>query len=156
MTNLIYNFFVHNKQKRLTVHALLLSAKYRALLRFVPVARLRPRFGAEGQETPCEPLETEDLRRVWHISNRVNRVANRTPWESKCFVRALVAQRLLKSYGLPSTFYLGVAKEGTSGMKAHAWIRSGPHYITGGNGEEFAIVAKFTRYPRGWQGETAL
>ena len=30
-------------------------------------------------------------------------------------------------------------------MKAHAWLRCGGLYVTGGTGEEFAQVAKFVK-----------
>ena len=147
MLRLIYNFFVHNKRKVMTIRALLLSAQMRMLLVFVPIKHLRPYLGVEGMESSMDDLDTEQRRNAFWISDRVNRVAQRTPWQSKCFVRALVAQRLLSSYGMASTLYLGVGKDEEGKMIAHAWLRSGPYYVTGGTGEEYATVARFG-YPK--------
>ena len=44
--------------------------------------------------------------------------------------------------GIASTIYLGVFKENGK-LKAHAWLRCGQLYLTGGNGEGMAVVAKF-------------
>jgi hypothetical protein len=46
--------------------------------------------------------------------------------------------------GIGSTMYLG-CKEEKGKMLAHAWIRCGAMYVTGGNGaaDGFAIVEKF-------------
>ena len=63
-------------------------------------------------------------------------------WESKCLVRAMTARKLLKEAGIHSTLYLGVGKD-EGKMIAHAWLRCGQMYVTGGNGSSYAMVAKF-------------
>ena len=78
-----------------------------------------------------------------HISWVVTLISSKTPWESKCLVQALTAQRMLKSKGISTTIYLGVRKEGNE-MKAHAWLRCGEYYVTGGAiREQYTVVAKF-------------
>ena len=69
-------------------------------------------------------------------------MCSRTAWESKCLVRALTAQRLLKKKGIPSTMYLGCKME-EGNMVAHAWLRVGKLYVTGGNGESYSKVDRF-------------
>ncbi len=77
------------------------------------------------------------------ISSRVLFVSAKTPWESKCLVQALTAQKLLKNQGISTTIYLGVRKEGNE-MKAHAWLRCGEYYVTGGAiREQYTVVARF-------------
>ena len=50
---------------------------------------------------------------------------------------------MLKNKGISTTIYLGVRKEGNE-MKAHAWVRCGQYYVTGGAiREQYAVVAKF-------------
>ena len=44
--------------------------------------------------------------------------------------------------GIHSTLYLGVGKD-EGKMIAHAWLRCGQMYVTGGNGSSYAMVAKF-------------
>ena len=73
---------------------------------------------------------------------RVNRITEHTLWESKCLVRAMTARKLLKEAGIHSTLYLGVGKD-EGKMIAHAWLRCGQMYVTGGNGSSYAMVAKF-------------
>ncbi|WP_051204843.1 lasso peptide biosynthesis B2 protein [Butyrivibrio sp. VCD2006] len=60
-------------------------------------------------------------------------------------MRALTAQKLLLEKGIESTLYLGCKEDETGKMVAHAWIRCGKAYVTGGNGaaDGYAIVEKF-------------
>ncbi len=148
MFRLLYNFIRYNPRRAMTLQALFLAGYYRFLLKFVPVKTLQPRFGQKGQETPLDVVLTLEQRQdAYWIQDRVERVANRTPWQSRCFVRALVAQRLLCARGLSSSLYLGVGKSDEGAMRAHAWVRCGPHYITGGDGTGYATVAKFAKWP---------
>ena len=148
MWKLLRNFIFYNHQRWLTVQALFLSAWARLVLRFVSISRLHPFLGEPGVESSHATLPRESVRDVARISRRVSRVARKTPWQSKCFVQALVAQTLLKNRHLPSTLYLGVGKDENQKPIAHAWIRCGSYFVTGGNGADYAVVAKFTRYPR--------
>lgn len=134
-------FIKHNHNKRITIAVWFWAAWYRFRIRFVPMKYLRKSFGIEGEESPVEGSK-EDYRYARTIAEYVNRSANNTPWESKCLVRALTAQRLLKKRGIPTTMYLGVKMEDEK-MVAHAWIRTGKLYVTGGNGTGYANVAKY-------------
>ena len=49
---------------------------------------------------------------------------------------------MLKRNTPSTTIYLGVNKLNNE-MKAHAWIRCGKMYITGGNGAGYATVTIF-------------
>lgn len=137
----IKGFLKHNHNKRITITVWFLAAWYRFRIRFIPMKYLRKSFGIEGEESPEEGTR-EDYRYARTVAEYVNRSANNTPWESKCLVRALTAQKLLKKKGIPTTMYLGVKREGEK-MVAHAWIRTGQLYVTGGNGAEYATVAKY-------------
>lgn len=138
--NLIH-FLKYNPQKRLTVLAYLLSAKYRFLLRFVKPKRLQKKWGREGQESP----ETEVPWKYGYARNVslvVDRICSKTAWESKCLVRALTARQMLKMKGIQSTLYLGCSREGGR-IVAHAWLRVGKMYVTGGDGTGYSVVDKF-------------
>lgn len=134
-------FFKHNHNKCITITVWFLAAWYRFRIRFVPMKYLQKNFGIEGEESPTEGTR-EDYRYARMIAEYVNRSADNTPWESKCLVRALTAQKLLKKKGIPTTLYLGVKTESEK-MVAHAWIRTGRMYVTGGTGEGYAMVAKY-------------
>lgn len=128
----------------MTVQAFALSAVARLRVRFYPSSGLHRFLGVVGEETPQDAELTIQQKKdaIW-VADRVNRVANRTLWESKCLVRGMVAQRLLRHYGIPSTLYLGVGRDDERKMVAHAWVRCGSFFVTGGNGENYAVVAKF-------------
>ena len=138
----IYRFVRYNKCRKLTVRAFFLSAYYRLCILLVKPKKLHKRWGLEGEETDREGIAPWQYRYSYWVSYAVDHVCSRTAWESKCLVRALTAQRLLKTKGIPSTMYLG-CKMGEGKMLAHAWLRVGEMYVTGGNGEEYSIVDRF-------------
>ena len=143
---LLYNFIFKTKRRRLTIKAVFLAAIARFRIYYSPGSKLYKYLGESGSETDLGEIESPEKRRdVFFVSDKVNRVAKRVPWESKCLVQAMTAQRLLRSYGLRSTLYLGVgrAKEEGGKMVAHAWVRCGPYYVCGGNGDDYGIVARF-------------
>jgi len=129
----------------LTVKIVFYAAVARFRVFFFPGNRLHRYLGEKGVETGTGIPETEQLKKIALVSRRVTRVAERVPWESKCLVQAMVAQRLLRGFCIESTLYLGVGrnKDDNDKMVAHAWLRSGPYYVVGGSGEGYAAVAKF-------------
>lgn len=115
----------------------------RAYILFVPFNKLRKKMGKIKAESP-ENVDFNTIRVAREIGNLVVKVSIYTPWESMCLVQALTAQWLLNEKGISSTLYLGVKKSKDNNMLAHAWIRCGSYYVTGGyNRNEYAIVAKF-------------
>lgn len=104
---------------------------------------MKKHWGEEGKESvEQEPMEI--YKYAASISRIVNRICNKTSWESKCLVRALTAQKLLKRKKIHSTMYLG-CKMDEGKMVAHAWLRCGAMYVTGGDGvaNGYAVVDKF-------------
>jgi len=121
----------------------------RLALLTVPFKWIAPFLGRQKAETGPElgPHPEKDILRIgW----AVRCVACRTPWESACLAQAIAADRMLQRRGIPGTLYLGMAKGETEAWQAHAWLRCGPHVLTGGPGHErFAVVSTFasTRLP---------
>jgi hypothetical protein len=138
-----YRFIRYNEHKALTLKAWVLSARFRFQMLYEDTAKLNKKWGIEGEETPWE-ASLEEYRFCKRVAYAVNQVCNKTRWESKCLVRALTAQRLMAEEGIESTMYLG-CKELDGKMVAHAWIRVGRMYVTGGNGaaDGYGVVAKF-------------
>ena len=138
----IIKFLKYNPQKRLTVYAYIYSAIFRLAIFFIKPKYLQKCWGTEGQESPAEEAPWK-YRYATNVSNVVDRICSKTAWESKCLVRALTAQKILKKKGIHSTLYLGCGeKEGK--LVAHAWLRCGKIYVTGGDGTEYSIVDKFS------------
>ena len=93
---------------------------YRMCILWLPKQELERMMGERGGESPQEET-MENLRKAKRVSTHVNRITEHTLWESKCLVRAMTASKMI----------------------AHAWLRCGQMYVTGGNGSSYAMVAKF-------------
>lgn len=134
-------FLKQNSQKRLTVLSYLYSAWFRFEIKFIPPKHLHKHWGVQGGESPFEEVPWK-YRYAKNVAIVVDRICTKTAWESKCLVRALTAQKLLKNKGISSTLYLGCGfDEGK--MVAHAWLRVGRMYVTGGDGAQYSKVDQY-------------
>ncbi len=142
---LIYNFLFKTKRRGLTIQTVWLVAVARFRIYHYSGSTLHKYLGTPGETEMVEYTEDNDRRNIYFVFDKVKRVANRVPWESRCLVQAMTAQRLLKKYGLKSTLYLGAGRdpENKEKMAAHAWVRCGTVYVCGGDGKEYATVGKF-------------
>lgn len=138
----VVNFFKVNSNKKMTLAIYGLTAFYRAQMLLIPSKKLEQHWGDKGVESPEEDTR-EHYWYAYRVSCEVNRIADKTPWESKCLVRALTARFLLHRKSILTTMYLGVGKDEQGSMIAHAWLRCGDKYVTGGDGSSYATVAKF-------------
>ncbi|MCH1640130.1 lasso peptide biosynthesis B2 protein [Paenibacillus timonensis] len=113
------------------------------ILKSLPFSRVAPTLGTPMVETPLanDPRNAPILR---EISSAVCKMSRHTIWESACMVRAVAAMKMLERRGIESTLYLGTSKDHSGKMIAHAWLRSGPIYLTGFEEmKKFTVVAKF-------------
>jgi hypothetical protein len=111
-----------------------------------PFARIAHLLGAISQETPLDHPGTDTAAAIKHITSAVNTMSRYTLWESKCLVRAIAGMKMLKRRNIESTLYLGTAKDEAGGLIAHAWLRSGPYYITGQDVmSKFVVVERFAK-----------
>ena len=138
----VIRFFKINKNKKMTLAIYGLTAFYRAQMLLIPSKILQKHWGKKNEESPNEET-IENYRYAYRVSREVNRIADKTPWESKCLVRALTARFLLHRKDIFTTLYLGVGKDENGVMVAHAWLRCGERYVTGGDGSTYATVARF-------------
>lgn len=129
--------------KVLIFESFVLTGITRFAVLFLSFEKLIARIAIYKEESEWEIAEkekelSEEVK--WAISV----VSKRTPWESKCLVKALTALLILKKRRVRTTLYLGVSKNENNKLEAHAWLRSGNAIITGGN-ERFMYkeVAKF-------------
>lgn len=139
-----YRFIRYNEHKALTLKAWVLSAYYRHQMLGKNTSKLNKKWGIEGVESPAE-ASLEEYKFAKKVSYAVNQVCSKTKWESKCLVRALTAQKLLTEKKIDSTLYLGCKEDENHKMVAHAWIRVGRAYVTGGDGvaQGYGVVDKF-------------
>ncbi|WP_246202484.1 lasso peptide biosynthesis B2 protein [Virgibacillus doumboii] len=115
------------------------------MLKGMPFSKIAPSLGEKMKETSTN-LNPEYRRKLGGISQAIQIMSKYTFWESECLVKAIAAMKMLEKRDIESTLYLGMAKDESGQLIAHAWLRSGPFYITGAAGmERFTVVNKFAK-----------
>lgn len=115
------------------------------LLKQKSFGKTAPTIGEPMKETS---YETTVIQKKYgsKISQAIHIMSRYTFWESECLVKAIAAMKMLERRGIESTLYLGTARDDNGKMIAHAWLRSGPYYITGAEGmERFTVVHTFAK-----------
>ncbi len=131
------------KYNLLSVKIFYLSGIYRFMILCLPKNILHSFLGTSGKESNSDEI-LFNKKKAYYYGIHINKICNKTPWKSQCLVKAMIAQHLLHKKSIHSTLYLGVAKDKEKGLLlAHAWIRCGDLFVTGGNGSDYVAVAKF-------------
>lgn len=115
------------------------------ILKLVPFSKVAPSLGTQMEETTFIPNQSNKAT-LRKISQAIQIMSRYTFWESQCLVKAIAGMKMLEKRRIESTLYLGTAKDENGKLIAHAWLRSGPFYISGLEGmEKFTIVSKFAK-----------
>lgn len=129
-------------------HRILLEALFwlgiaRLIILSLPFRWVAPYLGQRMTESSLDDLP-DNPHQLKQVAWAVNTMSRHTPWQSNCLVRAMAAKRMLQSRKIVSTLYLGVTRSNPKVLEAHAWLRSGSIYLTGGQGHKhFTVVAMF-------------
>jgi hypothetical protein len=115
--------------RRLVVESTLLVVFVRLALWVLPYATLRDWLRRRRKSNLTEPYSCS--RVVWAVS-----AAARYIPKASCLTQALAAETLLRVYGHPATIHIGVAKNGSNSLEAHAWVESRGEIVLGGSGRE--------------------
>lgn len=116
-------------------------------IKFLSFSKVAQKIGEQMKETTYEVVDDQTRKILMQISQMLRIASKYTFWESECLVRAVAATYMLKRRGLESTLYLGTGKDENGKLIAHAWVRSGSHYITGfENMKQFTMVATFANF----------
>lgn len=135
----------YNGEKGMTISVYYYTAYYRLCLLVLKMTQMEKMMGIRGEESVMEET-AENLWMSKIVGFHVNRVTEHLPLKRKCWVRALTARKLLMKKGICTTLYMGVGKDDDGNMIAHAWLRCGQRFVTGGNGDGYAMVAKFKAF----------
>lgn len=115
------------------------------ILKFFPFSKISPYLGEHMVETSYQYVEA-NKKQLKNISNAIHIMSKYTFWESKCLVKAIAAMKMLERRKIESTLYLGTSRDKDGKMIAHAWLRSGPNYVSGFEGmEKFTVVGIFAK-----------
>lgn len=130
--------------------ALLAWARTRKIKAFIKVA---PSLGKYMEETTFEIIESE-RQTIKNVADAIEHMSGYTFWESQCLVRAIAGMKMLERRKIDSTLYLGTAREKDGTLVAHAWLRSGPFYISGAEEmKRFTVVSMFAKRTDSEKGE---
>ena len=122
----IRSFLFDNKEKTVTIQAYIYSFYYRFIVKHTSTKKLEERLGKRGEETPFE----ESREKISMV---------------KLYAFHMTLRRFLIKKHIPCTIYLGVTtQEGK--LEAHAWLRCGNLWASGGSGDGYTTVAKFATY----------
>lgn len=114
-------------------------------LKSIPFSKVAPTLGQHMEETTFDSSAT-NRKVLASVSQAVHIMSRYTIWESQCLVKAIAAMKMLEKRQIESTLYLGTARDESGELIAHAWLRSGPYYITGYEEmERFTVVGKFAK-----------
>ncbi|WP_064091676.1 lasso peptide biosynthesis B2 protein [Rossellomorea aquimaris] len=119
------------------------------ILKIFPFAKVAPTLGERLKETSFSPnMKNKEI--LSNISQALHIMSRYTIWESRCLVKAIAGMKMLEKRQIESTLYLGTARDEQGQLIAHAWLRSGPFYLTGAEGmEKFTVVGKFANDIKG-------
>jgi hypothetical protein len=131
------------RMRMLIFASFVLMGPVRCAILLIPFRYIAPMLGKKNGSSSTD-VKHETLVKAARIGWAVETVSRFTPWESKCLVRAITAQILLRGIGTPSTLYLGMAKDKSSQLIAHAWLRCGNLVLTGASeSDNFRNIAQF-------------
>jgi hypothetical protein len=129
--------------KGLFLEALTLLALARMAVLLLPFRWVARVLGKQEAESPQQEDAANDLR-VRRIGVMVRETARNVPWTSKCLDQALAARIMLARRGIATTVYFGVNHDEQGRLAAHAWLRSGTLYVTGGaHRGRFTVINTF-------------
>ncbi|MFJ7974851.1 lasso peptide biosynthesis B2 protein [Peribacillus sp. NPDC096379] len=132
------------KTKLLLIEAYLYLAWAR-YLKSIPFSKVVPSLGKQMQET-SSTADLSNKKVITSVSHAIHLMSRYTFWESECLVKAFAGMKMLEKRNIESTLYLGTAKDEKGELIAHAWLRSGPFYISGSEVmDRFTVVAKFAK-----------
>lgn len=141
-----------HKSKKLLIEAFFLLGWAR-VLKSMDFSKIASKIGQSMNETTFEITE-ERRKLLRQVSQMIYLASKYTFWESECLVKAYTAMKMLKKRGIESTLYLGTGRDENGHLIAHAWVRSGPCYITGYEGmERFTVVATFANHVSSLRGK---
>lgn len=97
-------------------------------IQFKPFQSIAAGLGIPQFETPFNDGFSECIEL---LKTAMRRAGKYSLHKSNCYDQALAAMKICHRRKIPVTIYFGLAKNG-EGLKAHAWLRSGTNFVTGG------------------------
>jgi hypothetical protein len=130
-------------QRRLLAEAFILLGVSRLALLLLPFKRIAPHLGKQGEDAYA--IDAGQTVTAKGVGWAVRSASMHTPWQSKCLAQAMTAKHMLRQRKIRNTLYLGLAKDETGKMIAHAWIFCGSLPLTGAmDTPRYTVVSTFS------------
>ena len=91
------------------------------------ILRLKP-YTAQPLKNVHTLVQTGQAKTIASLINTLNHYF---PWKNTCLVQAITAKMLLKRRGAESVIIMGLKKEDSGALKAHAWLTNVDGVVTG-------------------------
>lgn len=118
----------------------------RACVLLIPFRHLAAQLGQNGQgQATIQSLGSTQSHRALRLGRAIRTAARYAPWNANCLAQALVAHWVLRLYRIPHTVCLGLKRDASNNaLLAHAWVRAGTVWVTGGSDSQaFTVVKRF-------------
>jgi hypothetical protein len=144
ITSLLRRFAnLPSRRRYLVLEAVLALSVARVAINLFPFRLIAKALGKQGEEAP-QTLTGTRTNVVKDVSWAIRTVNRRRPFRQQCLVSAVAAQTMLRLHKIPSTFSLGIAKDGARSLEAHAWVTSGGLEVAEfGRRERFNVLSTF-------------
>jgi hypothetical protein len=119
-----------SNRRGLSIEAVITLGIARLLVLCVPIRWITRLLERPASRAPLNIAPTDEI--VREVGWAVRAAAPKTPWKSACLPQALAGKWMLARRGIHGTIRLGVAKNASGGLEAHAWLYSGGVILTGG------------------------
>ena len=132
-------------EQRLLLEAAIYLGTARLLVLILPFRWITPWLGVRQAESAATSLSADEEHIAQQVGQAVRTCSRHTWWRSNCLAQAIAGSLMLQRRKIPYTLYLGVKMNGPK-LEAHAWLRSGPHFLTGNEvRQQFTTLATFAR-----------
>lgn len=137
-------FSLKREEKKLFLEAACETLLVRIITTLFKTKKYASWLGKTHMETPVVAFNTETEKQIRAVKTAIARCRH-VLWARKCLVESIAGQKMLHRRQIPATLYMGVAKNEKGKMIAHAWLRSGNIWISGGkNHQKFTVVGFFS------------
>jgi hypothetical protein len=136
-------FHLSNREKLGFFEACLVMVFSIIAIKIVPFRFLSRCLGTHMASSPAVNKATNE-QSIYLVQKSIDRVSNNFPYKVICMPEAMTAKLMLARRGIDSTLYMGVKKNESGDLAAHAWLRAGEIFLTGElEKDDFTVVASF-------------
>ncbi|MGN7610905.1 lasso peptide biosynthesis B2 protein [Magnetococcales bacterium HHB-1] len=145
MTKLIKFFHLSRQEKQLLTEAFFLAAFFSLIRKVLSSKQLFSFLGTLVPSTEQEKNQSLQNRPLLiKVQWAVHAASHHLPWSVVCLPQALAARIMLKRRGLESRLFIGMKRDHTASLKAHAWLKHRGFVVTGNHEyETFQSVSSF-------------